>query len=398
MQQAKKRLRRDKHSKGLQVFRGAQEVIEAAIELLTTAGSPQQDGEILLTFQGTTDVFDKVPTLRQEWWRGIQATAEQGWKVTHLIRISEDPAQLLAFVGDIIDYISARSEYTPYYFHQYGTLSPPYDILVVPEHGAMQLYATDQPDYVDTAVFSPDPLFAQTLSGHFQQLFAPDKISPLMKMYTSDMLSAYEVITNFELEPGERFLIQPALSALTRPKSFLSEDGRWAQVIKARDSDPTKLLELYRQRVKAFEKQVGEHLFRDICSKRAVERLRDEGEYDRQGLYLEDEQERIDHLENVINLLAHPNYELALLDETEEHLLPLATFVVKPHAVLLDTYPDVQGNPYAQIEIREPMIVQGFSGYFTYLWNQIKEENKNKDRIIAWLEEEITNIHRHQNW
>jgi hypothetical protein len=396
MHQAKKRLRVDTPSSGLQVFRGAQEVIEVAIELITTAGSPQQGGEILLTFQGVTEIFDKAPMLRQEWWRALRTATEQGWKVTHLRRISEDPVQILAFVEDIIDNISAGSDYNPYYFRQYGALRPPYDILVVPGQGAMQLFATEQPDYVDAAVYTPDPLFTQTLSGHFRQLLAPSKARPLMKMYTSERLSFYEVITNLELELGGRFCIQPSLSALTRPKSFLSEDGKWAQAIKARSSDPAKLLALYRQRAKAFEKQVGEYLFRDICSKRAVERLRDEGEYDRQGLYLEDVPERIDHLENVINLLALPNYELALVDESQEHLLPLATFAVKPHAVLLDTVPDVQGNPFAQIEITEPKVVQGFSDYFTYVWNEIKEENRNKDRIIAWLQEQVTYLRARQ--
>jgi hypothetical protein len=381
---------------GLQVFRGAQEVIEVAIELITSAGTIKQPGEVLLTFQVAPEAFDNAPALRQELWSAIRTASEQGWKVTHLLRISEDPTKVLTLVGDIIDYMSAESNYIPYYFRQYGTLSAPYDILVVAGKGAMMLLATEQPDYVDTAVYSTDPLFTQALIGHFQQLFAPDKISPLMKMYTREMFTSYEVITNFELEPGGRFLIQPYLSALTRPKSLFSKDGKWEQALKARGLDSAKMIEFFRQRVKTFEDQLKEYQFRDICSRRALLDLRDNGAYERQGLFKEEPNERIDHLQAVIHLLEQPNYELAMLDESEEHFLPLATFVAKPHAVLLDTSSVVKGNPYAQIEIREPRVVQGFSAYFTYIWNQIKEENRDKDKIRKWLQDQITYLGEHQ--
>jgi hypothetical protein len=401
MCQSSKRLSGVTPSSGVQVIRGAQEVIEATIELIASAGTPQQGDEILLSFQGEPEVLDKAPTLRQAWWQALRTATDQGWKVTHLLRVSEEPVQILNLAKEIIDNISLRSDYNPYYFHQYGALSPPYDILVVPGQGAMQFFATEQPDYIDSAIYTPDPQFnqiTQTLKGYFRQLVAPGKASPLMKMYAKNMVSSYEVIANFELAPGGRFCIQQSFSALTRPESFLREDGKWAQAIKALGADQSRLLALYRQRLKVFKKQLREYLFREICSKRALERLRDYGEYDKDAPNREDVPESIAHLENVIELLRHPdyNFELALVDKSEEHLLPSPAFISKPHAVLLATVPAVEGNPFAQIEMTEPKIVQGFNDYFTYVWNQIKEENKNKEQVIAWLKKQVASLRAQQ--
>jgi hypothetical protein len=393
MYKEKKRFRKGTQAGGFQVFHGAQEVIERVIALIAAAGAPQQEGEILLTFQGAPDVFNKVPRLREDWWCALQTAAEQGWKVTHLIRISDDPDRIFSLAGDIAENIRAGSDYTAYYLRQYGVLSPPYDILVVPGQGAMHLFATEQPDYVDTAVYTTDPAFTQALSNHFRQLLTPSKVSPLIKMHPAGTWACYEVMRDIELEPGERFLVQHELSAITRPLSWHTEESEWAQAHKAFGIDPSDVVELFSQRAKAFEKQVDVYSFRDIGSKRAVERQRDYGESTMLGVFYKKKEERIARLKEVIRILKeNPNYELALVEETEEHLLPKASWEVKPQAVILDALPHTEGNIWAQLEITEPKVVQGFRDYFTYLWNSIKEENRNRDKIIEWLEDQVAYI------
>jgi hypothetical protein len=111
------------------------------------------------------------------------------------------------------------------------------------------------------------------------------------------------------------------------------------------------------------------------------------------GVFYKKKEERIARLKEVIRILKeNPNYELALVEETEEHLLPKASWEVKPQAVILDALPHTEGNIWAQLEITEPKVVQGFRDYFTYLWNSIKEENRNRDKIIEWLEDQVAYI------
>jgi hypothetical protein len=389
----------DRSTTKLELLFGPEEVIRRAIELIT-AGSPSEVGDaILLSFQGATDPFDKAPKLRNKWWRALKTASERGWKIRHVIRLNENARRILTLVGDIIENISAGSDYTPYYFRQYGSLKPPYDILVVPGQGSMQLFATKQPDFVDTAFYTADPLLTQALSEYFGQLARPSCISPLMKMYpySAGSLAFEEVITRVELQPADRFLVQAHLSALTLPIEWLDAESKWAQAHKAVNFDQAKivrLVDLYKQRVKEFYKQVDHYLFRDICSKRAVENLRDYGEYARIGVFTEDLPDCIEHLNNVIKLLEYPNYELALVDESQEHFIPLAFWLVKANTVLLDAVTERKDNASGQVEITEKETVKGFYDYFMYLWTNIKEENRNKTEIIDWLQKQVAYLER----
>lgn len=375
-------------------------VLEAAVRIVQSVHELPEPhtGQILLTFRGETDAFDIYPDVQLDWRRALRAALDRGWDVIHLQRLTKEPLVNPCHAREILARLAGKGSYLSYYFHEAsGGLKPPHDFLIVPGYGAIIAFATLQSEYVDAALFIDNPEQVRVLTDHFSELRKHTK--SLLTFHAAGDISGYEAIIVAEQKPGHQFLVQPGLPFSTRPSSWLRPDSKWALGHQRLGVDVTKLIDLYKQRSSDTEEHIKQHRSLFICSKRAVEDLRKNGWYGRSGVFDEDKKDRIEHLENTVRILeTYANYELALVDKTQEDLLsPIfwevitGTEIGTERTLLMEVaVTDPYGNPSeAIIEVTEPTLMQSFHTYFLDLWSRVNAQSKDKREVISWLRSQI---------
>jgi hypothetical protein len=271
---------------------------------------------------------------------------------------------------------------------------------VVPGKGAIEFVLSDH-DYL-VAFFYPQGEHLEVLSSEFVRFRS--QCIPLLKAH--DTLSPdYNTAVKDHIEhDGDRFLVMDGFSEITTPiaiyekrASPIFEKGGWQAEI------ANKLLENRKWREAAFRRQMKQekHWFRDICPKSAIQRLLQEGipaSNDRLlilGGTKETLDQRVAHLKNVIELLkSSTHYELGLLDDEMTKVPPSFWLVKDGRALVLETWlPNATGNmEVLDLEITEPNVVKAFHEYFINLWEHLPSQNRDRQRVISWLEEQIVKI------
>src|SRR5215471_6931120 len=102
------------------------------------------------------------------------------WKICHLWRIDQDVRRSIFLVENMLKLLGT-GRYLPHYSSEYGTLSAPYDLLIVPRTAAMLFFATQNPRRDDAALLSHDPEQIELFRTHFYQLYAMSQ--PLAQTY-----------------------------------------------------------------------------------------------------------------------------------------------------------------------------------------------------------------------
>jgi hypothetical protein len=159
-------------------------------------------------------------------------------------------------------------------------------------------------------------------------------------------------------------------------------------------------------RWQAFEAHIEHFPYRDICSKRAVARYINDGTFARDDSDLAGRGDaalratpelRLLHLRHTVELLhTHKNFEIAMIDDDEERtMIGMSQWgVFADQGVLLEVFRRKNDGGFEEIdiEIKEPVIVRAFRGYFDVLWEQIRSINRDKDEVIMWLRQQIMKL------
>lgn len=380
------------------VIWGRPALLEAIISLLEHLPPlPRlQSNTLLLTFQGAEDAFDDFPQLHDQYMKALQGVLQRGWQVCHLWRINHDRRRSIVLVENILKLLGT-GRYLPSYISDEGTLAPPYDLLVIPKTAAILCFATQNPRRVDAGLLTHDPEQIELTHTHFYQLQAMSQ--PLahisLPQNGSQMWLAY---ADAESQSGGRSVVKDGLSFITEPTSWYSQDGLMTRTIDLSGPDFTTALESQHRRYTAFQTNIASYPYRDICPRRAIERLVQYGEVpsnDRlpPGFKLS-QQARREQLERAIHLLrTYEQYKLALIDEQEEQFIPTEMFweVTGQHTVLMLSWStDMTGKDVIiELAINEPTIVHAFHDYFAELWERIAPPHKDKTQVIKWLEQQV---------
>lgn len=352
----------------------------------------------MLTFQGAEDAFEDFPELHERCRKTLQAVLQRGWQVCDLWRLDQDVRRSISLVEDILTLLGT-GRYHPYYVSQYGTLAPPYDLLIVPKTAAMLFFATQNPRRADAALLTHDPEQIELLHTHFDQLRALSQ--PLACIYTSaDRDDIWAACAEAESYPGGRVAVKDGLSFLTEPPAWYQEDWPLLTATGLSSSACARILENQRRRLAAFYSHVTSLPYRDICPRRAVERLVSEGETNRNdrlfGIQLSREECR-EQLEYTLSLLkTYEHYQLALIDEEERQAIPSEMFweVAGERSVVMNTWAtDIHGKDViVDLVINEPTIAHAFHDYFAEVWENIAPAHKDRAQVIAWLEQQLARL------
>ncbi|MBV9597282.1 MAG: helix-turn-helix transcriptional regulator [Chloroflexi bacterium] len=403
---------RDGARNGPAAFEGGMALIDRAIEL----GIEETSGCILLTFQGENDLFAHLsPGARKDWRRILQSAVRSGFHIKHLLRLDKDVNRSAELVSQMLDLLGYRGTYRPFYFPRYGFLDVPYDLLVIPRLGALTFYATTHDSRSDAAILTKNPSEVELIQAHFAQLESHAKL--LLRAYSSNVtgerLQFDSKLTDAEVRPGERYLLKNGLSSLTRPASTYSVGSPWWERYElgyhAGKDLPVDVLAKHRlKRLESFRKQIGSHLFRDLCPLDAIERLassgsappdEDEVTVGRAPSTVQALREAFERLTTVLAMLDYPKYELGLFES--EHLLDRSHtsitrsfWEIKNDNVFIETFPKNNDGTTTEFDLvlTEPTIADGFKSFHTRLWEGVAPKWQDKRHIRRYLQAKIAEV------
>ena len=387
-------------------IRGIDRILSFAVQLLQTGRHSSvrpHTQQILLTSFAEHDVFDLLPNWRAAWLHSLGSALWNGWDVVHLIGLTGDLARIAGAVGDMLQLIAAGpGTYLPSYYSHEGVALP--DLLVLPGHGALELFATGQERYIDTAFYYPPGAHTDTLADRFRLLQAQTRSAPLLRRHelwgpASEILKSTlsidavrvweEAITRVDEQPGNADLVdglnettvQPFLyQALTQP--ILAQGGGAASLMRMH-------LGYRERRCAAFQKCVEKSRYRHLLPERSLEWYRRTGYYSEDSwlAYLGGARASVDqfvaHLEAIIDLIdsSRGGYQLRIFDDTQNGDARNVYWQVKQHyAVMMEAWRHDAANGEdveCDIEISAPPVVQGFADYFEELWNRAHYQGQN---------------------
>ncbi len=384
-------------------IRGRKEIAQMAASLL--ANVPKVTGEprpeILISAQGMERPEFPAESTRPL-VRGIKRALEEGWAVRSLWRLDENIPRTVGLVKDMLE-PTGTGHHFPEYFASYGTLSPPYDLLVIPDIAALACFASGNTQWVDSALVVTDTEEIRLLADHFAQLRT--KTRPLLTSYLPQrQIDYWDALEAAERQSVNRGLVNDGVSTLARPIEWYRNDSFVAESLREQEADPQRLVAYERTRIEAFTTALADPStsYRDICPKRAIERFVKDG-YSRGDLaartnYWTPPEKRSELLLRLIFLLErhHPKYQLALLEDIEEkRIATTLSWEVTSRGVFVEAWtPDTERGQETEIavQIEEPTVVRAFWEHFDDLWKSISPASKNKTRLIEWLQGQIAHI------
>lgn len=373
------------------------------LEQLPDAGARStSDRTIILTWQ-SRDSVELPSELQARWLPALETALRRGWRVLYLCRLDGNAYRTVGLVKAMQSLYCAGS-YLPRYFTSYGTLAPPYDMLVIPGIAAAMMFATTNMHTVDAGVITCHENRVKLLLAHALQLAR--QTTPLVRSYflPHAELMASQTLTRAESHPGGRYLVKDGLSVITQPESWFSERPLSRIPSSLPSENLRAAMEHHRKRIVAFHHHVATHDYSDICTVRAIDAL----VYD--GAYIDDSapgvphslDTRLEHLRNVVRLLRHcPRYHLALIGEGSAQAADVSSVadgamweVTGGDSVFMSTrMPDKAGRLVnANLHIAEPTVAEAFRVSFRQLWERIPPEFRERDQVIRYLEQRIAEL------
>lgn len=395
------------HRTGVTTVRGRSAVLRAAIATLDDAPpcDPSGSATIVLSTQGTEPWWDVADdsALRQRWHAALHGVLARGWHVCQIWRLQhvERSLRLVEMTLDLV----GHDGYQPRYFTHYGLLRPPHDVLVVPNHAALVLFATESQDYVDAGLWLHDRDQIRMIEAHTRQQLANSR-DLLQRFRAPDQEMAFtQAMVASEIRLGGRRLVKGGLSALTFPPAWLEEGSplanRIAEIGVVDTADIPEYLRLLRQRwqltTQHMHSPANAHL--SVCPKRAIEQLVENGCYPADEWffgYAVPQPLIIQQLRHVVSMLRDfEHYHLALVnEETARDFSMHTTWGVTGDAVHFSMpahQSDGTGEPARiNLMLTETNITRAFRDYFDMLWHEhLAEHDKDKGETIAWLEDRL---------
>ncbi|MCS6800761.1 MAG: helix-turn-helix transcriptional regulator [Chloroflexota bacterium] len=393
--------------------RETQTAIEWACNLVDWAANhppvPPREEIIVVGFSAA----DVIPTLTDSgapFKAALQGALSNGWNVSQLRWLdSSEEYRLSLFVG-MLDFYGFRGTYRPFILPTTkGLGTPPYGLVAVPGYGALLLLPTRTDRVGHYAVYAAlsfsDPETTAILWENgaalrdLGQSLATTYERPLdwrsARTPREEWARFSEAETRTIIQPGDRLLVRdgigsPGLLADDRLESDLArekEDPAWEPFLRTLQSDR-------RLQQTAFRDQARVHLYRELLTKRGLERFADgvPSPLDASIPSLSSDQ-RAAWLRTLAALLLNsPQYEIGLLDEVPDWLAPGGGWLVKGTSadgfVHFETLARHDGAP-AQllIEIRDAILTQGMRDYFFALWERVPLANRTKEAVAEYLQQ-----------
>lgn len=367
------------------------------MSLLTEAAesTPRGSGRIYLTGQTSEDLFDDSDDAFFQLLRVMRRCLQSGWAITQVYSMNDDRQRSLQMVEAMIDLLGSHGDYQVVYLPEARATTPASDVLVVPGIAASLLLSSARGGSSSIELRTTADVEVMEEYCRLQAEAAQPLIAPLSR---EDPLKWEQLVYSLDEIPGPHFLVKNSLSSLLVSDRMNLAAPEWVARLGLQGEEAAGVERLRRVRLENFKRRALTDMHHNICPKQAIVQFLET------GLWPDDEpnlaplglRERRGLIDNVTrNLRDYPKYELALIDESEVKWLrpresdPLLTWMVRGNKVaFLETWPlDDDGRPTnVHIAMHEPSLTGAFADYFTSVWSRIAPANRDKARVIDWLE------------
>lgn len=391
--------------------RDARVAMDWASNLVEWAGShrpaPSRGEIILVGFR----LADMAPTLTDGGTRfqaALQGALGNGWNVSQLRWVDGSDDERLAEFTSMLDLYGFAGSYSPFSLPvTKGLGTPPYGLVAVPGHGALLWLPTRTDRLGQYAVYAALVFTDLEASAVVWENGAAlrERSQPLATAYQRPLdwrqaaapdpewLQFSEAQTRSIVQPGDRLAVRdgigtPALLEDCRSEHEVAvekQSPEWESFLRTLDGD--RIL----QRT-AFRDQARLHQFRDLLTRRGLERFADGApdpvEGDRPPLAGEQRAAALRALAALLQSL--PNYEIGILDDAPAWLAPGSGWVVKSSGLdgfvqFETTTRQAPGLKQILIEVRDAVVVQAMREYFLSLWETLPQSNRQKPAVIDYL-------------
>lgn len=204
-----------------------------------------------------------------------------------------------------------------------------------------------------------------------------------------------DCFTKAEEAMGERYLYKEYFSVLTLPQNLYS---KLLGKRKKSQREIDQVLSFYQERLKSFQKNLLIYEHKDIYHCTSITDLVKRQQiylYDHTGISLVhlEKEEVIAILENIIHLLrTYRNYYVSIIRNdliTPNHQEQIYCLAKDRQSVIFEVFKPPLNSPMARLSIIEPMMVTAIIECFRQFWNQIAPVMKEKEEVIAWLQNEV---------
>lgn len=371
---------------------GREQILKAALSILNVAALDAEaggGGELFITFQSQTNCFDGYASLYILWADLVAEILKKGWNIYYLYRLDRNVHRTLKLVGEIVDLARYSNQFYPVYFSKYGTVSPPSELFIAKNVGALMCFSAGRDAYIDRAFFYRRKDAVQALYDYAASMCC--ETDSLLKPLPSEN-DFHEFITSKDRKPGDFYSICPDLYMLTIPLNL------WEKYLK-RSLKNNKDIELHmgriKERINIFHEDVKRYKVRLICPLRALEHMAGECGYLHFNRYQAPEADDIlEHLNNILNLLkTYNNFEIAFIGENQLGSFPDSILEVKSRSsVVISTKNPEDSHKNVCFAITEETIAEAFHDYFLGLWERIVPVNRDKECIIRRIQEYIRHL------
>lgn len=377
----------------VQIVQGNLKVLNSALNLLKQApSSPRFSDSILITLNGDLSLLHNTKDLHRYLMQTLYELLNNGWNIILMIKLDSNVNRSITIIEDIQILLATGN--LKIYYHKHSTDSyNASELFIVPEIGALLSFSAYAKNRVDSAFLFHSKESIKLLTANYFQSLVSSK--PLLKSYPpQDSAEIQKEFAECEESQGDKYVFKDGFSTITMPLSlyerYLNSDGESSQDVSYR-------MFLHQKRLSAFEMQIRHFAFQDICFIESIEELVEKRKYSFDENYIlknnkPDYCDIVCHLENVIHLLQmHKNYEIAFVNQEQYKRMSGINWMVKgKDSVLIETFN--KNSPFndrlhseMNFIITEKSIVNAFHDYFLILWNNIPDENKDKNKSIAWL-------------
>lgn len=391
---------------------GARSILETVICFLEKLPKPKNlNDEILLMIHGRTATIEEfADDLQPRWYEAVKSALQKGWKVIHGVRLDDDFERIKKLVRGILLLVGHEGKYEPLIFKQKYVFPVAESFMLIPSlNEGIIFYASNQPRYVDSAIYIKDEVQINILRNHFYQLKAEmNPVFCIWKHYSGTISQ----LKRADQVPGNRIAILKRLADIQRPNNLYNPCSGWAKAHQSAHcldlEDLREVLKFRQLRQQKLKQHSLNYSCKYIYTRQCIgEFLRTGREASLPG-YIAPIEDRIAQISVYQDLLHYPYYEMALSEEailqapnisedmiraTEfPDIIPSFCEILENHLVLMQipVNRSMNGCPESKwIVIEEPIIVKAFYQYLCDIWEtKIPKLRREKLHITRWLDEE----------
>ena len=378
----------------VQIIKGNHNVIAAFFNLSKQApgAPPGQNNTILITIGNDLKILSDTSGIYRRWIKKIYTLLSSGWKLILHIVLDDNVFRTIHIIENIQALLPTGNLSIYYSSKQSIDYCRGTELCIIPDTGALLCFSTNKKNLIDSAFLFRSKDSLELLANRFFHNLNSAK--PLLKSCPPQKTSEFQqTFAEYEETPGDKFVFKGGLSTVTLPLDLYE---KYLGLVRIHDPHFSYRAFLHRRRIEAFEEHVRHYSFKDVCFIESVMHLVDRKKYsfDEEYLFEEYTPQKIDiirHLEYLVGLLEkYDNYNIAFVRRSLfEHLNDINWMVKDGSCVLIEIYNEIyfrdHSCPKINFSITEKSVVQAFHNYFNILWDEIPDENKNKENSIAWL-------------